>query len=433
MTLEELFYKYVHEDMTPGELRLFREMATREESRAELDRLFAQWINRDFPFSQTEDLDADALYLALVRRENIPVAAEPDGVSRQYPKSARRSLFIFGQRRILPLVTALAAACVLVVTGIFLFRRPVVPSSSLIAKAPVIVPATNKAILTLADGTHIELDNAATGSLAQQGNMEVVKTSGGQLLYRRAGGSEGNSGGGMGKEGGEGGNGLGTGKDGVAPVTYNMMTTPRGGYYQLILPDGSKVWLDAASSLRYPTAFSGKERSVELSGEAYFEIAPSDNQPFMVSSNGVTVQVLGTEFNMMAYSDEDAIRTTLVNGAVKVVCGNDREQIHPGQQASWARGGKEWKLSTPDLRQVLAWKQGEFRFQDLKIAAIMRQIARWYDVDVEFRGVLPGNEFDGVISRKKDVSELLTVLEQTEDVHFVLEGRRIIVEPMQGK
>ena len=201
-------------------------------------------------------------------------------------------------------------------------------------------PASDKAILTLANGTRIVLDNAANGNLAQQGNTRVVKLAGGQLAYQ-AGAT-----------------------DPQAPPVYNEMTTPRGGYYQLVLPDGSKVWLDAASSVRYPTAFTGTTRSVELSGEAYFEIAPNASQPFLITSNGVTVQVLGTEFNLMAYADEDAVRTTLVSGSVRAdPRKGDQLQIRPGQQASWPRSGDALKLVAPDMQEVLAWKQGEFRFQ----------------------------------------------------------------------
>jgi ferric-dicitrate binding protein FerR (iron transport regulator) len=402
MTLEELFYKYLDEKMSPGELRLFREMASREESRAELDRLFAAWIGNDFPFAQNEDIDIDAMYLDLIETRNIPVAAE-HLIGAERPIARERPRFVLYRRRLINLGTALAAACLLAVAGLFLMRQRIPPVPPLAAKPTPIVAASDKAVLTLADGSRIVLDSVAAGNLAVQGNVQVVKLAGGQLAYRPAGGND-------------------------AHPVYNVMTTPRGGYYQLVLPDGSKVWLDAASSLRYPTSFAGKERSVELTGEAYFEIAPQKNQPFMVSSNGVTVEVLGTAFNMMAYPEEDAVRTTLVDGAVKVVAGNDRQQIRPGQQAAWARGGSKLELSIPDMQQVLAWRREEFRFQDMKIGAIMRQISRWYDVDVEFRGVLPGNEFNGVISRKKEVTELLTVLEQTEDVHFVLEGRKIVVE-----
>ena len=391
MILAELFYKYLDENITPDELRLFREMATREENRAELDRLFAEWMDQDLPFAEPEVIDIEAMYFELTRKKNIPVADDR-------PVVRNRSFPLRG--------VVLAAACLLVVISLFLLRRPAAVVTNPVAKAPVISPAGNKAILTLADGRRIVLDSAANGNLAVQGNSQVVKLAGGQVVYRDGAGEKGAGG----------------------SLAYNIMTTPRGGYYQVVLPDGSKVWLDAASSLRYPTAFTGTERLVELTGEAYFEIAPNMNQPFLVSSNGVTVQVLGTEFNMMAYSDEDAIRTTLVKGSVRVVCGNGHEQIRPGQQASWMRSGGALQLSTPDMAGVLAWKLGQFRFQGLPISAIMRQVARWYDVDVEFRGAQPATEFNGVISRKKEVAELLAVLQETEDVHFTLQGRRIIVE-----
>ena len=388
--MEELFLKYLDERISPDELRLFRELATREENRAELNRLLAQWIDRDLSSRQPEEIDIETLYLELTQREQIPaVTISP----------------VFSLRRIVLLSTAVAAACLLVVSGIFLLRRP--PAAQpvrLVARSAVISPASNKAILTLANGTQIVLDSAVNGKLATQGNMQVVKLAGGQLAYEAGGNSA------------------------ATEQLYNEVSTPRGGYYQLILPDGSKVWLNAASSVRYPIAFTGKERSVELSGEAYFEIVPNASQPFSITDNGVTVQVLGTAFNMMAYPDEDAIRTTLVSGSVRVRHGDDYQKLRPGEQASWAQGGSKWQLSLPDLQEVLAWKQGEFRFQGMKIAAIMRQIARWYDVDVEFRGPQPVNAFSGVIPRKKDVDELLTVLEQTDDVHFTLQGRKIIVE-----
>jgi transmembrane sensor len=418
MTIKELFRKYLDENMTPEEFLLFREMAAQQENRAELNRLFAQWIDREFPFIQQEEIDVEALYQGLLRKERIPSVQERQIVEREAPLHRiplqEEQLLVEAKLRspsprklIFLIATAAAAACLLIVAGLFLFRQPALthPAKKLANnKKPFIIPASNKAILTLGDGTHIELDSAANGNLVSQGNTKVVKLAGGQLAYQP----------------GE--------RDPHGPAVYNEMTTPRGGYYQLILPDGSKVWLDAASSVRYPTAFTGKERSVELSGEAYFEIAPNARQPFLITSNGVTVQVLGTEFNLMAYQDEDAVRTTLVSGSVQVIRGNDRLQIRPGQQASWARNGNALKLSTPDMQEVLAWKQGEFRFQDLQIPAIMRQIARWYDVDVEFRGPQPENEFNGVIPRKRSVTDLLAVLEQTDVVHFTLQGRKIIVE-----
>ena len=423
MTIEELFRKYLDDRMTVEELRLFREAANRPENRAVLDRLFAQWINREFPFPQPEEIDIDALYVELTQNKHIPVA--PGGAS--VTGMAGASIAAGGQsdtqarlrgKIVFFRMAAVAAACILLAVGLFLLRRPS-PRSLVtvqaVAKAPVIVPAGDRAVLTLADGTHIVLDSAANGRLASQGNTQVLKLAGGQLAYRVG-------------EAGHGGPGAGSAGPGTAPLLYNEIATPRGGFYRLILPDGSAVWLDAASSLRYPTAFTGKQRSVELSGEAYFEIAPRSDQPFLITTRGVTVEVLGTEFNLMAYQDEEAIRTTLVSGSVRVVRGDIRQQIRPGEQASWSNGAKAWQLSNPDLREVLAWKQGEFRFQALPISAIMRQIARWYDVDIEFRGPQPAREFNGIISRKKAVTDLLTVLEQTDDVHFTLQGRKIIVE-----
>ncbi len=421
MTVEELFRKYLDDNMTADELLRFREAVARPENRAVLDKLFAQWINREFPFPQPEEIDIDALYLELTQNKHIPVAAGASIAAggQSDTRASFRGKIVFFR------IAAVAAACVLLAVGLFLLRRPSPRSlvaAQAVAKAPVIVPAGDRAVLTLADGTRIVLDSAANGRLASQGNTQVLKLAGGQLAYRV--GEMGHGGPGVGPAG----SGTGSAGSGVPPLLYNEIATPRGGFYRLILPDGSAVWLDAASSLRYPTAFTGKQRSVELSGEAYFEIAPRSDQPFLITTRGVTVEVLGTEFNLMAYQDEEAIRTTLVSGSVRVVRGDIRQQIRPGEQASWSNGAKAWQLSNPDLREVLAWKQGEFRFQGLPISAIMRQIARWYDVDIEFRGPQPAREFNGIISRKKAVTDLLTVLEQTDDVHFTLQGRKIIVE-----
>jgi ferric-dicitrate binding protein FerR (iron transport regulator) len=386
MTLAELLHKYLNDELSPEELKLFRDAALRD--RAELNWLLAEWIHRDLPSMPAGDVDIDVLYDELTQRHGIP------GSRR---RSSRSFLF-----------SAVAAAVLLVVAGIFLVHHsssaPAAVAGKTPASKPVIIPAGNKAVLTLADGSHIVLDSVANGRLASQGSMQVIKLSTGRLAYQPAPGPAGD------------------------PVLYNEIATPRGGFYELILPDGSRVWLDAASSLRYPTAFNGTSRTVELTGEAYFQVAPNPGQPFLINTQGITVQVLGTELNLMAYSDEDAVRTTLVSGSVRVVRGDEGQQIRPGEQAAWMRGGQHWQVSKPDMKQVLAWKRLEFRFEGLSIDAIMRQIGRWYDVDIEFRGPPPSGEFNGVISRKRSVTDLLAVLEQTDIVHFSLQGRKIIVE-----
>jgi ferric-dicitrate binding protein FerR (iron transport regulator) len=430
MDMEALLQKYLRDELSPEELHTFRAWATREENRAALEALLARWVGREMPFQEVDPLDADALYEAVVQKAGIPAPAAANERPRAIaggptPVAVATPPRLI--RRILPL--SVAAACVLALVGTWLFRSPVNKTIRQSAAAPAapIVPAGNKAVLTLAGGQQVVLDSAANGTLATQGGMQVVKLAGGRLAYRGA-------------------------DTGQALALYNKIETPRGGFFQLVLPDGSKVWLDAASSLRYPVRFTGLERTVELTGEAYFDIAPNATHPFKVMTRGVAVQVLGTAFNVMAYADEEAVRTTLVSGSVRVAhdaaagdaaaqggvahdwAAHDADggeastrQLHPGEQASWQNGGAAWALTHPDLREVLAWKQGEFRFQDARIDAIMRQIGRWYDVDIVYSGPLPGNTFNGVIPRKEDVRQLLAVLEQTGDVRFAVKGRTIVV------
>jgi len=400
MTLAELLRKYLDDELTPDEVRLFREAALRDP--AGLDKLLSDWIDQGLARAPAEDgdIDFEVLYEEMAQRHAIRTGGRRGG-----------RLFLF---------IAAAAACVLAVAGIFLLHHSPSPRPAVV-KAPVapavIIPAGNKAVLTLANGSRVTLDSAADGLLAKQGGVLVVKLSGGQLAYKAP------------KPGTVLGDLAATGTPAPADhPLYNEIATPRGGFYEVLLPDGSKVWLDAASSLRFPTAFNGPSRQVDLTGEAYFEVAPNPRQPFLINTQGVTVQVLGTELNLMAYSDEDAIRTTLVSGSVRVVRGDKGQQIKPGEQAAWLHGAQGWQVSTPDMKQVLAWKRLEFRFEGLSMDAIMRQIARWYDVDIEYRGPLPAGEFSGVISRKRSVTDLLAVLEQTDIVHFSLEGRKIVVE-----
>lgn len=412
MTLKELFYKYLDDSMTPEELKLFRELASLKENRLELDQLLREWVDRDFPFAAAEVVDTQAIYSGILERVDLGGGAAVTDEQRSALAADQRQSGLtadqrWSGRRISLTCLIPAAACLLLVFGLHLFYRPVSPSTSIVnAKPASIVPAGNKAVLTLADGRQIVLDSAAEGSLAVQGASQVVKLASGQIAYKTAGRGDANK---------------------PMAVSYNTMTTPRGGLYQLTLPDGSRVWLDASSSLTYPVAFTGKQRVVALTGEAYFEIAPDANQPFSVSTGGATVHVLGTEFNMNAYPDEEAVSTTLVSGSVRVASTVRQQEIHPGQQASLLKDGK-LSLSTPDLREVLAWKQGQFRFKDQPIRAIMRQVSRWYDVDVKFAGPEPQTKFSGVISRKQDVTELLEALKETGDFSFTIRDRTIIVK-----
>lgn len=261
-----------------------------------------------------------------------------------------------------------------------------------------IAPGGNRATLVLGDGSQLTLDSAANGTLSQQGNTQVVKLANGQLAYRTAGQSS------------------------TQTILYNTIFTPRGGKYKVTLPDGSKVWLNAASSLRYPTAFTDT-RSVELNGEAYFDIAPDASHPFIVSHGKTVVEVLGTTFNMMAYTDEASIRTTLLSGAVKV----NGQKLTPGQCASITNGQLRIEEEV-NTEAAVAWKNGYIQFEGNDIRSAMRQISRWYDVEVTYKGEVPSH-FRGIIPSDVPVSEVLKMMEMTGEVTFEISGRTIIVSP----
>ena len=300
--------------------------------------------------------------------------------------------------------TAAAAVLLLFAGGYLLikWRAGTAPAVRVLAVRPPLPAPTGKVILTLANGEQVVLDSSVNGKLAEQNGVSVVKTDSGQLTYI-------------------------TGKKTALAGQYNTLATPRGGQYQIVLPDGTKVWLNSASSLRYPTVFNGAYRNVELSGEAYFEVARNSHAPFTVNAAGMQVAVLGTAFNLMAYTDEEVIRTTLVNGSVRLQSPKGTQLIQPGEQGSLDKKEPRFTVSRPDLEEVLAWKNGEFKFSGLTIQTIMRQMARWYDVDIEYQGTPPLNRFNGDITRTQNATALLDMLETTKTVHFEIAGRKIIV------
>lgn len=272
--------------------------------------------------------------------------------------------------------------------------------------AAQIHPGRNKAILTLGDGSKIALNDARNGTLARQGNTKIDKLSNGKLIYHRND-----------KRGAE------------TTLLYNTMTTPRGGQYQVTLPDGTQVWLNAESSITYPTFFDGKKRDVTITGEAYFEVAKNKKMPFYVHSGDQTVRVLGTHFNINSYGDEDGIKTTLLEGSVKVFLTNQElpgTVIKPGEQAHLRNGG--FNVSTVDTDEVVAWKNGITSFNNADIKSVMRQLSRWYDVEVKYEPNLPERAFSGEISRTANLSEVFKILKMS-NINFKVEGRTIIVSP----
>ncbi|MGN7819852.1 FecR family protein [Chitinophaga sp. 22536] len=300
-----------------------------------------------------------------------------------------------------------AAAAVLVLVaagGIFLFPRKQAPSVAVAEKSVFhndIKPGGNKATLTLANGSIVVLDDVAADSLAPQGNSKITRTGNGQLSYQPSGAPQ--------------------------QVVYNTLSTPAGGQFRLTLPDGSRVWLNAASSITFPTAFTGKDRIVELKGEAYLEVSHNPQQPFKVKVRDMEVSVLGTHFNINAYPNEAGIRTTLLEGSVRVNNDGQSYILKPGQQAQLQPNG-QFSLQQVDTEDITAWKDGQFSFNDADIHTVMRQVARWYGAEVVYQGNVT-HHFMGTIPRDVPVSRLLKMLELTGRVSFVVEGNKIIVKP----
>ncbi|WP_121811345.1 FecR family protein [Mucilaginibacter kameinonensis] len=278
------------------------------------------------------------------------------------------------------------------------------PSEKNITAVHDIPPGSNKAILTLAGGKRIDLNRAANGRLATQGGIQIVKNANGQLTYR---------------------NGETTTVD---ETLSNTITTPNSGQWFVALPDGTKVWLNNASSFTYPASFAHqKERIVQLNGEAYFEVAKDKAHPFIVRTGQQEIRVLGTHFNVNAFTDELSVRTTLLEGSVRVMLSARQAAkiLSPGQQSLLA--GNSLTIRAVDPQQAIAWKNGYFRFNNEKIQSIMRQLSRWYDIEVRYEGPVPTEAMNGKVSRYKNISQVLKALEATGTVRFKAEGRRVTV------
>jgi transmembrane sensor len=308
----------------------------------------------------------------------------------------------------------LAAASIIIIAGVLFFHytRSASPKNDLAAKqtptnpAPV-VPGKDRATLTLSNGAVIDLDSSGAGLLAQQGNTSIINKDG-KIIYD-------------------------PGSAGKGEPIINTISTPRGGQYQLVLPDGTKVWLNATSALQFPVAFTGNTRTVELTGEAYFEVAKNPARPFIVKVKAVEVKVLGTHFNINAYDNEPEMKTTLLEGSVNVSIrqtADGRRQtaiLKPGEQVSVSQTSQLSQPIPVQTEEVVSWTNGKFHFNNADIKVIMRQIARWYDVDVEYQNISSETQLGGIVSRKEDLRQLLNYFEIAGKVRFTIVGRKIIV------
>jgi len=379
-------------------------------------RLVENWFVKQSEIRQREPEDID--YLDIKRQMWLNIDQKID-----YPLTKRLSLDTPPSGKSVWRFSMAAAAAVLVIalTAILFYRNYNDVAGPQIVKNDI-NPGKNKAVLTLANGQKISLTDALNGQLAQQAGVTISKTANGQLVYQAVPNASGKN-----------------------TSEYNTIEAPRGGQWQVILPDGSKVFLNASSSLKYPVSFAAKERKVELKGEAYFEISHNKKAPFRVTAKGQTVEVLGTHFNIMSYDDEKTVKTTLLSGSVKVssngknATGTNATRanaaksaaeflvLKPGEQAQVSPGNMKL-IQDVDLEDVLAWKNGYFKFNE-NLRSIMTKVARWYDVEVIYETQPdPEFKFKGEISRDKNISELLNMLDYTGNVHFKIEGRRVIVK-----
>lgn len=308
--------------------------------------------------------------------------------------------------RLWPKIAIAASILIALSAGVWFYTSSGDPERSAIHKnllAQDISPGKNTATLSLDNGKTIHLSSAKSGVVIDPTNLKYND-----------------------------GTAIANSEPGATDPTGNhamlTATTPRGGTYQIILPDGTKVWLNAASSIKFPSVFSkSKERKVQLTGEAYFEVTKDKTKPFIVATDKQEVEVLGTHFNINSYADEPSTTTTLLEGAVRVISATDKVTavLKPGEEARLKEN--RMTVGSADMKEALAWKNGHFVFTGEDLAAIMRKISRWYDVEVDFRDDTQKVSFIGVISRNKNISSVLQRIEETGNVHFKIDGRRIIV------
>lgn len=338
--------------------------------------------------------------------EHLPEEAQRQLVDKMLQEAHTRIHMrpLFYKRHPLLIKISAAAAVLVLCMGVIRWRYDHAKKSSALLTQTVknenpITPGYNGAILMLSDGQKILLDSTAGNRTVYDQHTRIDKQNG-VLSYN----SKGN------------------------PHQYNEITTPAGRQWKLVLPDGTKAWLNAASSIRYPTAFDTDRREVSISGEVYFEVVHHKEQPFFVEAGGQSIEDIGTAFNVNAYGDRVQVQTTVAEGSVRVTNASHQAiTLHPGQQASLDKTGRLLFTEKADLENVLAWKNGIFSFKDADIATIMRQVSRWYNVNVVYEGKIPGRLFTGEVMRNAQLTELLKILSES-NIHFEIKGSTITVK-----
>lgn len=363
----------------------------------------------------TVGMDETAVYQRIFSKIEIGIDAAPALTHKLHPKDEQVANYhqprlknnVFGWQKV-----AVAAAIVLTSSiGIYFQHLHTWTSvnEELVFKNEV-KPGGNKAVLKLADGSEVILDGVESGALAQRKDIDFDQTKSGQLVYNKQ---------------------LQSASDSPESLKYNTVSTPKGGQYRIVLPDGTKVWLNAASSIRFPTIFQAGERRVNISGEVYFEVAKNKQHPFRVVADTQLLEVLGTKFNINAYADQSQISTTLAEGSIKLgrLQHSEYQVLKPGQQALMnTKDSSPIKISSADLEEALAWKNEAFVFNNTSTNEVMKQMERWYNVEVLYRGTAPTLSFTGVIPRDSNLSTFLKVLEGTGGVKFGIEQNKVIIQ-----
>lgn len=399
-SFEELMHGYVNNQLTNEEYTLFmtlvQQPAYKEKVEAYLDNL----MHTRSISGLSNDMQGQVVF------QNIMSAAEEQGrIQEMYAVPPRRMVWLKYAAAAAVLIAFLSLTYIYVVRSTD--KKVTAKQQQTQPYKNDVLPGTQKAILTLGDGSVIELDDAQNGTLASEGGTKVFKFNG-TINYEN-------------------------GKNNTGQTLYNTIATPRGGQYQVVLPDGTLVWLNAASSIHFPTRFAGDERVVNITGEAYFEVSKDKRKPFIVNANGSQIKVLGTHFNVNSYADETAVKTTLLEGSVKIVkreTANGKENsimLKPGQQATVEPHSPLAINYSPDLEQVMSWKNGAFQFNNADIKTIMRQLARWYSLEVEYRKPPDDNVYVIEMPRNSKLSSILKVLELTGNIHFEIEGNKLII------
>lgn len=359
-----------------------------------------------------EDRDKlDAWYLSEASRSNLTLNEYELEESYELLKS---KLPLQKETKVIsiwPRVAVAASIALLLGTGIFYFTKPKEQIIEVAEKPKEIAPGGNRGILTLSNGKQIVLaDISAKDTIAKEGKKEEVTikmNANGTVTYIVNPDAE-------------------TSKENTS--SFNTLSTPTGGQYNIVLADGTKVYLNAVSSIKYPTHFNGDQRIVELDGEAYFEVAKNKDKPFIVKSGQQSIEVLGTHFNVHAYNNESIVKTTLLEGSVAVSYKNQKTILKPGQQSSMADNWKKIAIKEVDTQAAIAWKNGRFKFDNADLKTVMKQLERWYGIKVEYRGDVSDVRFNGGTFMNKNLSEVLKVLE-LNNIKFKVEGNTVVVYP----